>query len=211
MQWGIKNIKKWNNREVSFLKRVAGMPSRMYEGVVMPEKTHHSILAVDLLQNLVATAPTGRRLLGVDLGSKTIGLSVCDSLWQIATPLEIIRRGRFFEDMKSLGRIISDYEIGGFVFGWPLHMGGDAGAACDRVRSFIDEMKNHDEVLGISQWKTVWVALWDERLSTQAVHSFLVETVDMSRTKRAQIVDKLAAQIILQGAIDFMARQKSSS
>lgn len=142
--------------------------------------------------------PENIRLLGLDLGTKTIGLAVSDAALQVATPLRTIRRAGFAKDMAELGRVVADYEIGGFVLGWPLNMDGTAGPRCDAVRSFADEMHRYPDAVG----QDPWIALWDERLSTVSVEDFLVETVDMSRTKRKQVVDKLAAAHILQGAID---------
>ena len=114
----------------------------------------------------------------------------------------------FAADIKAVGKIVSEYEIGGFVFGWPLNMDGSLSGACDRVRSFIDEMKNYPQELGMDQGADLWIALFDERLSTSAVNDFLVNDVDMSRTKRNQVVDKLAARLILQGALDFLSLAK---
>ncbi len=163
-------------------------------------------MPIGLLKDIVATAPKGTRLLGVDLGTKTIGLAVSDSGWAIATALQTIRRGKFTNDVRALAAIMKDHDIGGLVFGWPLNMDGTAGGSCDRVRSFIDEVGKYPQDLGIKPWTELWIALQDERLSTHAVHDFLVKDVDMSRTKRDQVVDKLAAQLILQGALDHLQR-----
>ncbi len=99
---------------------------------------------------------------------------------------------------------MKEYEIGGFVFGWPLNMDGSISGSCDRVRSFIDEMGKYPQELGMKPGTDLWIALFDERLSTSAVEDFLINDVDMSRTKRNQVVDKLAAQLILQGALEFL-------
>lgn len=143
--------------------------------------------------------------MGVDLGTKTIGLAVCDAGQSIATPLKTINRTKFGADIKELGRVAREYEIGGFVFGWPLNMDGSHSGGCDRVRSFIDEMGRYPQDLGIEQGADLWIALFDERLSTSSVESFLVNDVDMSRTKRDLVIDKLAARLILQGSLDFLA------
>lgn len=153
-----------------------------------------------LLMEIWGRRPENTRLLGLDLGEKTIGLAVSDSAQTIATPLKTIRRTKFSRDIEELATVIGDYEIGGFVLGWPLNMDGSAGRRCDAVRSFADEMTRYPQIVGTDPW----IALWDERLSTVSVEDFLVESVDMSRTKRKQVVDKLAAQHILQGALDFI-------
>lgn len=138
----------------------------------------------------------------MDLGTKTIGLAVSDSGQGIATPLKTIQRTKFTRDLETLKTVIDDYEIGGFVLGYPLNMDGSEGPRCEATRHFAQEMQNYPQIVGTDPW----IALWDERLSTVSVEDFLVNTVDMSRTKRKQVVDKLAAQHILQGALDFMVR-----
>ncbi len=162
------------------------------------------IMPIGLLKDIVDRTPTDTRLLGLDLGTKTIGLAISDAGHSIATPLRTIKRTKFQSDIKELAVVSREFEVGGFVFGWPLNMDGSLSGACDRVRSFIDEMKNYPQELGMKQGTDLWIALFDERLSTSAVNDFLVNDVDMSRTKRNEVVDKLAAQLILQGALDFL-------
>ena len=165
-------------------------------------------MPIGLLKDIVDRASDETRLMGLDLGTKTIGIAISDAGQSIATPLRTIERTKFAADIKAVGKIVSEYEIGGFVFGWPLNMDGSLSGACDRVRSFIDEMKNYPQELGMDQGADLWIALFDERLSTSAVNDFLVNDVDMSRTKRNQVVDKLAARLILQGALDFLSLAK---
>jgi putative Holliday junction resolvase len=153
-----------------------------------------------LLQEIIDDLPEGARLLGLDLGKKTIGLAVSDSNHVVSSGLETINRTKFTKDIDHLGRIISEYEIGGLVFGFPLNMDGSEGPRCEATRHFIDELVKYPQIVGTDPW----IALWDERLSTSSVDDFLIETVDMSRTKRKQVVDKLAAQHILQGALDYI-------
>lgn len=160
-------------------------------------------MPIDLLKEIADTRPKETRLLGLDLGEKTIGVAVSNDAQNIATPVETIQRKKFAQDIEALGRIIRDFEVGGFILGWPLNMDGSAGPRCDAVRSFADEMTKHPQIVGTNPW----IGLWDERLSTQAVDDFLIENVDMSRTRRKQVVDKLAAQVILQGALDYLADQ----
>jgi putative Holliday junction resolvase len=161
-------------------------------------------MPIGLLKNIADISPKNVRLLGFDLGTKTIGLAISDDGQSIATPLQTIQRTKFGDDLKAVARVVKEYSIGGFIFGWPLNMDGTLSGSCDRVRSFADEMAKYPQELGMEQGADLWIALFDERLSTSAVHDFLVNDVDMSRTKRAQVVDKLAAQLILQGALDFL-------
>jgi len=154
------------------------------------------------LKNIHTFVPQNVRLLGMDIGTKTIGLALSDSAHSIATPLMTIHRTKFTQDIEQLKPLIREYEIGGYVLGFPLNMDGSQGPRCESVRHFAQEMEKYPQHFGTSPW----IALWDERLSTASVEDFLVETVDMSRTKRKQVIDKLAAQLILQGALDFMAR-----
>lgn len=155
---------------------------------------------IGLLKDILATRPKNVRLLGMDLGSKTIGLALSDSAQSIATPFKTIQRTKFTKDIEELKPIIRDYEIGGYVLGFPLNMDGSEGPRCDSVRSFAQEMENYPQIFGTKPW----IALWDERLSTATVEDFLVDVVDMSRTKRKQVIDKLAAQLILKSALDFV-------
>lgn len=140
--------------------------------------------------------------MGLDIGTKTIGLALSDPGQGMATPLKKINRVKFTKDILQLQIVIREYEVGGYVIGYPLNMDGSVGPRCQSVRHFAEEMLNHPRIFGADPW----IALWDERLSTAAVNDFLVESVDMSRTKRKQVVDALAAQVILQGALDFMRR-----
>ena len=176
----------------------AGMTSKVRQG--MPTGN---------LKDIAQLCPKNIRILGVDLGSKTIGLALSDAGQSLATPLETINRTKFKADMEALGRIVQDYEVGGFIFGWPVNMDGSEGPACERVRSFVDEMKNHRQALGIEQEDDLWIAFWDERLSTSAVDNFVDSRVDLGKkakrgAKGSGLTDKLAAQLILQGALDYI-------
>ena len=153
-----------------------------------------------LLKEILGAKPAGARLLGMDIGTKTIGLALSDPMQSIATPLRTISRVKFTKDIEELRPLIRDFEVGGYVLGYPLNMDGSEGPRCQAVRHFAQEMENHPDIFG----QNPWIALWDERLSTASVEDFLIESVDMSRTKRKQVIDKLAAQVILQGALDFM-------
>ncbi len=133
-----------------------------------------------------------QRLLGLDLGSKTIGIALSDFLCNIATPMEIIRRTKFTKDVARLITIITEQNVGGLVLGLPLNMDGSEGPRCQSTRQFA---KNIAEKIDIP------IVLWDERLSTVAVTRTLLEA-DASRKRRKEVVDKMAAAYILQGALN---------
>ena len=140
----------------------------------------------------------GRRLLGLDLGEKTIGLAISDSALRVASPLETIRRGKFTRDAAALKRLCAERDVGGLVLGLPVNMDGSEGPRARSVRQFA---ANLEEIAGLA----LPIALWDERLSTAAVERFLVEQADMTRKRRGEVVDKMAAAYILQGALDALA------
>jgi putative Holliday junction resolvase len=142
-----------------------------------------------------ALAP-GQRLLGLDVGEKTIGLALSDTTVTVASPMETIRRGKFAADAERIGRIVAEQGVGGFVVGLPINMDGSEGPRCQSVRQFA---KNLLARIALP------LAFWDERLSTAAVTRALLEA-DMSRKRRAETVDKLAAAYILQGALDSARR-----
>lgn len=133
--------------------------------------------------------------MGLDLGSKTIGLALGDSGHKIATPFDTIRRKKFGLDAAALGEIINVENIGGLVMGLPLNMDGSAGPRVQATRAFLRNLAN------LPDFPALPVLLWDERLSTAAVERTLLEA-DTSRAKRADVIDKMAAAYILQGAID---------
>ena len=137
--------------------------------------------------------PMGGRLLGLDIGTKTIGLALCDSGWTIASPAELIRRGKFTADMERLRAIAAAQSVKGLVAGLPLNLDGSDSPRTQSVRAFARNLAP----LGLP------VLLWDERWSTQAVTRTLLEA-DASRARRAELVDKMAAAYILQGAIDAL-------
>ncbi|HEY9538806.1 MAG TPA: Holliday junction resolvase RuvX [Kiloniellaceae bacterium] len=149
---------------------------------------------------LAARLQPGQRLLGLDAGAKTIGVAVSDSALRVASPLETIRRGKFGDDAARLAVLCRDYRIGGLVIGLPVNMDGSEGPRCQSVRQLA---RNLVEKAGFTQS----VAFWDERLSTAAVQRFLVGEADMTRKRRAEVVDKMAAAYILQGALDAITRQ----
>lgn len=158
----------------------------------------------DDLATLIRGA-AGKRLLGLDLGTKTIGLAISDRAWRVASPLETLARGkRFSEDAAALARLIAEREIGGLVIGLPVNLDGTEGPRAQATRAFA---RNLRALAGIA----LPVALWDERLSTAAVERFLIGEADMSRAKRGKVVDKMAAAYILQGALDRLSRVDPTS
>ncbi|MGM0561173.1 MAG: Holliday junction resolvase RuvX [Pseudomonadota bacterium] len=149
------------------------------------------------LHDLPTHLPPRTRLLGLDLGEKTIGLAISDSAFSLASPLETIARKKFTKDAETLKAICHEREVGGLVFGLPVHMDGSEGTRARSTRQFA---RNLSEIAGLD----LPTAFWDERLSTAAVERFLVDEADMSRAKRGKVVDKMAAGYILQGALDAL-------
>lgn len=140
--------------------------------------------------------PTGMRLIGLDVGTKTIGLALSDTRRIIATPLETIRRRRFRDDMARLFALADAHGAGGLVIGLPLTLAGGDGPRTQGVRQFARNL---------IALRDLPVALWDERLSTAAVERQMI-AADMTRKRRAEIVDRVAAAYILQGFLDFLGR-----
>lgn len=159
-------------------------------------------MPIGRLNEIMHQRPSGR-LMGLDLGSKTIGIALSDPMQRQATPLKTLHRKKFTKDIQELHKIITEYQVCGYVLGYPLNMDGSEGARCQASRHFAQEMLNHEEVFGDNPW----IGLWDERLSTQAVDEFLVKSVDMSRAKRAQVIDALAAHHFLKEALDYINTQ----
>ena len=148
------------------------------------------------LSELIKYLPKKNRLLGLDVGRKTIGLAVSDSDMKIATTVGTIRRSKFTKDVKNLDAIITERQVNGLVLGLPISMDGNEGPACQSVRQFA---VNLDNLLEIG------ITFWDERLSTSAVERLLIKEADLSRNRRSQIIDKMAAAYILQGALDSLS------
>jgi len=136
------------------------------------------------------------RLIGVDLGTKTIGLALSDVERRIATPLETIARVKFSKDVVRLFDLMDKHQVAALVVGLPLNMDGSEGPRAQATRGFVRNL---------ASLRDVTIVYWDERLSTAAVTRSLIEQ-DASRAKRAEVVDRMAAAYILQGALDRMAR-----
>ena len=138
--------------------------------------------------------PEGGKLAGLDVGTRTIGLAICDAAWHFAGPSQTIRRTKFTADAQLLREFVAREHIDGLVVGLPLNMDGTDSPRTQSVRAFARNLAP----LGLS------ILLWDERWSTQAVERAMI-AADVSRAKRAEKVDSLAAAHILQGAIDALA------
>ena len=141
-----------------------------------------------------AALPEGGKLAGLDVGTRTIGLALCDSGWRFAGPANTFRRTRFTADLEALRAFLEREQVTGLVVGLPLNLDGSDSPRTQSVRAFARNL----EPLGLP------ILLWDERWSTQAVERAMIDA-DVSRAKRAEAIDKLAAAHILQGAIDALA------
>ncbi|HWA90766.1 MAG TPA: Holliday junction resolvase RuvX [Rhizomicrobium sp.] len=138
------------------------------------------------------TLAPGRRLIGLDLGEKTIGLALSDTLLTVATPMETLKRGKFGADAAALEAHIKAQDVGGVVIGLPLNMDGSAGPKAQSARAFGRNLAARIDLP---------ILFWDERLSTVAVTRALLDA-DASRKRRGEVVDKMAAAYILQGVLD---------
>lgn len=144
------------------------------------------------LEELVDILRPGQRLLGLDLGSNTIGLALSDTTRSVATPAHTIRRKKFTKDAEALLAFATEQDVGGLVLGLPVNMDGSQGPRCQSTRQFAKNLEGLTDLP---------ITLWDERLSTAAVTRTLLEA-DTSRAKRAEVVDKMAAAYILQGCLE---------
>jgi len=147
------------------------------------------------LEDLAAQISPGTRLMGLDLGSKTIGIALSDIGQMIATPLKTLQRSKFTKDAEHLVQLISSEDVCAIVLGMPFNMDGSEGPRAQATRAFARNLDGHTNLP---------IALWDERLSTVAVERTLLEA-DSSRKRRSEVVDKMAAAYILQGALDRLA------
>jgi putative Holliday junction resolvase len=138
--------------------------------------------------------PDGGALLGMDLGTKTIGIATCDARWSFATPGKTLPRGKFTRDKALIEELVAARQVKGLVIGLPLNMDGSSGPRAQASRAFARNLA----ALGLP------VLLWDERWSTTSAERAMIDQ-DMSRAKRAEKIDSHAAAVILQGAIDRLA------
>jgi putative Holliday junction resolvase len=140
-----------------------------------------------------AALPAWGRLIGLDVGTKTIGTALCDAQWTIATAASLIHRAKFSKDLAAIRTLIAAQRVTGIVIGLPLNLDGSESPRTQSTRAFARNVEGE----GLP------ILLWDERWSTQAVTRTLIDA-DASRARRAELVDKMAAAYILQGAIDAL-------
>ena len=148
---------------------------------------------VDLL-DLPKAMPPYTPVVGLDLGEKTIGVAVSDVTMAIASPLHLIHKSKFTDDARVLFGLMANRRAQGIVIGLPVNMDGTEGPRCQSSRAFARNLLRLKPDLPI--------AFWDERLSTAAVQRMMTDEMDLSRARRAELVDKMAATYILQGALD---------
>ena len=151
---------------------------------------------IDLL-DLTAATPPMTPVFGLDLGEKTIGVAASDLTRAIASPLALIRRRKFTLEAEALFDLMDGRGATGLVIGLPMNMDGTEGVRCQSNRAFARHLM---------RLRDLPIAFWDERLSTMAVNRMLIEEADLSRAKRAEVVDRAAAGYILQGALDRLSR-----
>ena len=147
---------------------------------------------VDLL-DLPAALPPYAPVVGLDLGEKTIGVAVSDTSRTVASPMELIRKTKFTDDANSLFKLMESRGAAGMVIGLPVNMDGTEGPRCQSCRAFARN---------ILRLKDMPIAFWDERMSSMAVNRLLINEADVNRARRAELVDKMAASWILQGALE---------
>lgn len=152
------------------------------------------------IEEFIKENPGTTRLAGLDLGTKTIGIALSDTMQTIATGLKTLKRTKFGEDASELLVIAKEHEIAGFILGLPLNMDGSEGPRVQSTKAFAKNFSNLTDLPLI---------FWDERLSTKAAERTLIEA-DTSRKKRSEVIDKLAATFILQGALDRLNELRRS-
>jgi len=152
----------------------------------------------DVFEDFAAALPPMSALIGLDLGTKTIGVAVSDRIGAVATPLETVKRKKFTLDSARLLEIIAERDVNGILLGLPRNMDGSEGPRCQSTRAFARNL---------GQLTDLPIGFWDERLSTVAAEKALLEA-DTTRKRRAEVIDHVAASYILQGALDRMRHLK---
>ena len=154
------------------------------------------------VEKFVLQAPPMKPLIGLDLGTKTIGVAMSDRLWTVASASHVVARKKFGDDARSLMEFIQKHEVGSIILGWPKNMNGTEGPRAQSTRAFAFNLMK------------IWgdacppIMLWDERLSTVEAERAMIKG-DMSRKKRSEKIDAVAAAIILQGALDRLSVLKN--
>ena len=159
------------------------------------EKRQSRRMAVIDITELAGALPPRRALLGLDLGEKTIGVAVSDISLTIASPLELIKKSKFTLEAERLFKLMAMREADGLVIGLPVNMDGTEGPRCQSCRAFARNLL---------RLRDMPIAFWDERWSSSVMNRFLIEEADLTRAKRAEVIDRSAAAYILQGALDRM-------
>jgi putative Holliday junction resolvase len=144
------------------------------------------------IEDLTKLLAPEARLLGLDVGTKTVGLALSDVTRSVATPYSTLRRTKFTEDAKAILEVVEKNQVGGLVIGLPLNLDGSEGPRAQSTRAFARNLAARIELP---------IVFWDERLSTAAVERHLIEA-DATRKRRAEVIDRMAAAYILQGALD---------
>ena len=155
-------------------------------------------MSVIEITELRSALPPRRALLGLDLGEKTIGVAVSDTSLTLASPLELIRKTKFTADAARVLALMRSRNAGGLVIGLPVNMDGTEGPRAQSCRAFARNLLRQP---GVDDYP---IAFWDERWSSAVMNRFLIEEADLSRAKRAEVIDRNAAAYILQGALDRM-------
>jgi len=150
-------------------------------------------------EDLPDLLPAKARLMGFDLGTKTIGIALSDNTLAVASPLETIKRTKFSKDAGRIEALIAEHGAGGLVVGLPVNMDGTEGPRCQSARAFANNLLKRLDLP---------LVFWDERLSTAAVERMMIDEADLSRRRRGELVDKLAAAWILQGLLDALRARR---
>ena len=158
-------------------------------------------MILETAEDFAGALPPFGALMGLDLGTKTIGVAVSDGMRSVSSPLETIKRKKFGLDAERLLEIIKGRDVGGIVFGLPRNMDGSEGPRCQSTRAFARNL---------SRLTALPITFWDERLSTVAAERALLEA-DTSRKRRAEVIDHVAAGVILQGLLDRLGHLKGAS
>lgn len=157
---------------------------------------------IEQFQDIKARIAPGQQLMALDIGTKTIGVAVSDGSLTIATPVTTIRRTKFTQDIQELAKHMAGRTIGGVILGLPLNMDGSEGPKCQSVREFARNLERNMNIFS----NPFAIGFFDERLSTAAMQRFMIDDYDLSRKKRGQHIDKMAAQFILQSVLDALPR-----
>lgn len=158
-------------------------------------------MIIESVEDFAQSLKSGRALIGLDLGTKTIGIAVSDGLLSVASPLETIKRSKYTADAARLSELIAKRDIAGIVLGLPFNMDGSEGPRCQSTRAFARNFARQSDLP---------ITYWDERLSTVAAERALLEA-DASRKRRAEVIDNIAAAYILQGALDRLSHIKRAA